>query len=70
MPPCHAATPSTPPWYAARGTRLRPRRTADETQELNYPFLLAELDRLGWAGHIGCEVDPLLSLLFCLWLWL
>ena len=27
----------------------------DETQELNYPFILAEMDRLGWEGAIGCE---------------
>ena len=30
----------------------------DETQELNYSFILSELDRLGWTGRIGCEYTP------------
>lgn len=30
----------------------------DETQELNYSFVLSELDRLGWTGRIGCEYTP------------
>lgn len=27
-------------------------------EELNYPFLFAELDRLGYAGFVGCEYRP------------
>lgn len=30
----------------------------DETQKLNYPFLLEELGRCGWKGSIGCEYTP------------
>jgi hydroxypyruvate isomerase len=30
----------------------------DEKQELNYPFILSELDRQGWTGRIGCEYTP------------
>jgi hydroxypyruvate isomerase len=25
---------------------------------LNYPFLFAELDRLGYGGFVGCEYNP------------
>ena len=27
-------------------------------EELNYPFLFEELDRLGYDGFIGCEYIP------------
>lgn len=27
-------------------------------EELNYPFLFAELDRLGYSGFVGCEYRP------------
>jgi hydroxypyruvate isomerase len=27
-------------------------------EELNYPFLFAELDRLGYEHYIGCEYRP------------
>lgn len=34
------------------------RHEPDEGQELNFPFLLAELRRLGYAGPVGCEYTP------------
>ncbi|CAK0875932.1 unnamed protein product [Prorocentrum cordatum] len=34
------------------------RHEPDEEQELNFPFLLAELRRLGYAGPVGCEYTP------------
>ena len=54
---------------AATLTRLLPRighiQLADNpgrgepgSGEINYPFLFALLDRLGYAGHIGCEYKP------------
>jgi hydroxypyruvate isomerase len=27
-------------------------------EELNYPFLFEELDRLGYGGFVGCEYRP------------
>ena len=27
-------------------------------EELNYPFLFDELDRLGYDGFVGCEYNP------------
>lgn len=36
-----------------------PGRHEPGTGEINYPFLLAHLDRLGYAGWIGCEYNPL-----------
>jgi hydroxypyruvate isomerase len=35
-----------------------PSRHEPEGEELNYPFLFAELDRLGYAGFVGCEYRP------------
>jgi hydroxypyruvate isomerase len=54
---------------AATITRLLPRighlqladnpgRNEPGTGEIHYPFLFALLDRLGYAGHIGCEYKP------------
>ena len=54
---------------AATITRLLPRighiqiadnpgRNEPGTGEINYPFLFAHLDRIGYAGHIGCEYKP------------
>jgi hydroxypyruvate isomerase len=35
-----------------------PSRNEPDGEELNYPFLFAELDRLGYAGFVGCEYNP------------
>ena len=35
-----------------------PSRNEPSGEELNYPFLFAELDRLGYAGFVGCEYRP------------
>lgn len=35
-----------------------PDRHEPGTGEINYPWLLAEIDRLGYAGWIGCEYHP------------
>ena len=35
-----------------------PSRHEPNDEELNYPFLFAELERLGYAGFIGCEYKP------------
>lgn len=35
-----------------------PGRHEPDGEELNYPFLFAELDRLGYSGFIGCEYNP------------
>jgi hydroxypyruvate isomerase len=35
-----------------------PSRNEPDDEELNYPFLFAELERLGYAGFIGCEYRP------------
>ncbi|MBL8959613.1 MAG: hydroxypyruvate isomerase [Gemmatimonadetes bacterium] len=35
-----------------------PGRHEPGTGEINYPFLFAHLDRLGYAGHVGCEYRP------------
>jgi hydroxypyruvate isomerase len=35
-----------------------PSRHEPDGEELNYPFLFAELERLGYAGFIGCEYRP------------
>ena len=34
------------------------RHEPDERSELNHPVLFAELDRLGYAGFVGCEYRP------------
>jgi len=35
-----------------------PSRHEPDGEELNYPFLFAELDRLGYGGFVGCEYNP------------
>lgn len=35
-----------------------PGRNEPGTGEINYPFVLSELDRLGYDGWIGCEYKP------------
>lgn len=35
-----------------------PSRNEPDGEELNYPFLFAELDRLGYGGFVGCEYRP------------
>ena len=35
-----------------------PGRNEPGTGEINYDFLFAHLDRIGYAGHIGCEYKP------------
>jgi len=35
-----------------------PSRNEPGGEELNDPFLFAELDRLGYAGFVGCEYRP------------
>ncbi len=38
-----------------------PGRNEPGTGEINYPFLLAHLDRIGYDGWIGCEYKPALT---------
>jgi hydroxypyruvate isomerase len=35
-----------------------PSRNEPDGEELNYPFLFSELDRLGYGGFVGCEYNP------------
>lgn len=35
-----------------------PSRQEPDGEELNWPFLFAELDRLGYGGFVGCEYRP------------
>lgn len=35
-----------------------PSRNEPDGEEVNYPFLFAELDRLGYDGYVGCEYNP------------
>jgi len=35
-----------------------PGRNEPGTGEINYPFLFAHLDRIGYTGYIGCEYKP------------
>ncbi len=35
-----------------------PSRNEPAGEELNYPFLFDELDRLGYDGFVGCEYRP------------
>ena len=35
-----------------------PSRHEPDGEELNYPFLFAEFDRLGYDGYVGCEYNP------------
>ncbi len=40
-----------------------PSRNEPDGEELNFPYLFAELDRLGYAGFVGCEYRPRASTL-------
>ncbi|MEM6617239.1 MAG: 2-oxo-tetronate isomerase [Pseudomonadota bacterium] len=35
-----------------------PGRHEPGTGEINYPFLLSHLDRIGYRGYVGCEYNP------------
>ena len=35
-----------------------PSRNEPDGEELNYPYLFAEMDRLGYDGFVGCEYNP------------
>ena len=35
-----------------------PSRNEPDGEELNFPFLFGELDRLGYGGFVGCEYNP------------
>ena len=35
-----------------------PSRNEPDGEELNFPYLFAELDRLGYDGFVGCEYNP------------
>jgi len=35
-----------------------PSRAEPDEGEINYPSIFAALDRLGWAGFVGCEYKP------------
>jgi len=35
-----------------------PSRNEPDGEELNYAYLFAQLDRLGYAGYVGCEYNP------------
>jgi hydroxypyruvate isomerase len=35
-----------------------PSRHEPDDEELNYPFLFEELDRLDYGGFVGCEYNP------------
>lgn len=35
-----------------------PSRHEPDGEELNFPFLFAEFDRLGYDGYVGCEYNP------------
>ncbi len=35
-----------------------PSRNEPDGEELNFPFLFEELDRLGYDGYVGCEYNP------------
>ena len=35
-----------------------PSRHEPDGEELNFPYLFAEFDRLGYDGYIGCEYNP------------
>ena len=35
-----------------------PSRNEPDGEELNYPFVFGELDRLGYRGFVGCEYNP------------
>jgi hydroxypyruvate isomerase len=35
-----------------------PSRNEPDGEELNYPFVFEEIDRLGYTGFVGCEYNP------------
>ena len=35
-----------------------PSRNEPDGEELNYPYLFEEIDRLGYGGFVGCEYIP------------
>ena len=35
-----------------------PSRHEPDGEELNYPYLFEEIDRLGYGGFVGCEYNP------------
>ena len=35
-----------------------PSRNEPDGEELNYPYLFGEFDRLGYEGYLGCEYNP------------
>jgi hydroxypyruvate isomerase len=35
-----------------------PSRNEPDGEELNFPYLFAQLDRLGYDGYVGCEYNP------------
>jgi len=50
---------------SAHHARIRHVQVADSpgrhepgTGEINYPFLFAHFDRIGYSGHVGCEYKP------------
>jgi hypothetical protein len=45
------------PQFPLSGTRL-PRPFRRRTGEINWGFVLPELERLGYDGYIGCEYRP------------
>ena len=47
--------PQADPAHAAR---RQPGRNEPGTGEINYPFLFGHIDRLGYAGWVGCEYKP------------
>jgi 2-dehydrotetronate isomerase len=46
------------PWIGHVQIASVPSRHEPDTEELNYPFLFAELDRLGYDNYVGCEYRP------------
>ena len=35
-----------------------PSRNEPDLEEVNYPYLFQEMDRLGYRGFVGCEYRP------------
>lgn len=46
------------PWIGHVQIASVPSRAEPDDEELAYPFLFAELDRLGYEGFVGCEYRP------------
>ena len=47
--------------YKLRTEADNPGRNEPGTGEINYHFLFAHLDRIGYQGWVGCEYKPLTS---------